>query len=206
MTTLFAMCTKLMMEISNFPVPTICAINGLATAAGCQLVASCDLAIATCTTSKFATPGVNIGLFCSTPAVALLHNSNLAYKHVMEMLLLGDSISAQRAYEIGLIKDNYDNENNNNESDYNNDDAFQQAVYQLANKIVSKPSTACIRLGIQTLRKQQQQQLGLQAAYQLAQETMVQNLIVDNDAIMQGIQNILNKSHRRTPPPSSSLS
>ena len=82
------------------PKPVIAEVNGIATAAGCQLVASCDLAIAS-DASKFATPGVNIGLFCSTPMVAL--SRNVSNKHAMEMLLTGDMLDSKRAEQIGLI-------------------------------------------------------------------------------------------------------
>jgi enoyl-CoA hydratase/carnithine racemase len=92
-----------MQLIVNNPKPVIAEVNGIATAAGCQLVASCDLAIAS-DESMFATPGVNIGLFCSTPMVAL--SRNVTNKHAMEMLLTGDMIDAQKATEIGLINNN----------------------------------------------------------------------------------------------------
>lgn len=97
---IFDTCSELMQRIVNLPVPVIAQVHGVATAAGCQLVASCDLAVAS-ETSRFATPGVNIGLFCSTPMVAL--SRAVSKKHAMEMLLLGDMISAERAWEIGLI-------------------------------------------------------------------------------------------------------
>src|SRR5262249_24011370 len=87
-------------QIVNLPVPIIAAVQGVATAAGCQLVASCDLAVAS-TKAKFATPGVDIGLFCSTPVVAL--SRNVSRKHAMEMLLTGEALSAEDAYRIGLI-------------------------------------------------------------------------------------------------------
>src|SRR6202012_2274734 len=97
---LFAQCFRLMQTIVRHPKPVIAEIHGVATAAGCQLVASCDLAIAaSCAT--FATPGVNIGLFCSTPMVAL--SRNIPRKHAMEMLLTGNMISADEAAKIGLI-------------------------------------------------------------------------------------------------------
>jgi enoyl-CoA hydratase/carnithine racemase len=99
-TTLFSSCAHVMQAIVNHPKPVIAEIAGVATAAGCQLVASCDLAVAA-DTSKFATPGVNIGLFCSTPMVAL--SRNVSNKHAMEMLLTGDMVSATRAEQIGLI-------------------------------------------------------------------------------------------------------
>ena len=97
---LFDSCSSLMQLIVNTPQPVIAEVDGVATAAGCQLVASCDLAIAS-NESKFATPGVNLGLFCSTPMVALSRNVNK--KNAMEMLLTGDFISAEKAKEIGLI-------------------------------------------------------------------------------------------------------
>ena len=95
-------CSKLMQSIINNPKPIIAEVSGTATAAGCQLVASCDLAYAG-TSSRFATPGVNIGLFCSTPMVAL--SRTVSNKHSMEMLLNGDLISSKKAAEIGLINE-----------------------------------------------------------------------------------------------------
>ena len=97
---LFDYCSSLMQLIVNTPQPVIAEVDGVATAAGCQLVASCDLAIAS-HESKFATPGVNLGLFCSTPMVALSRNVNK--KNAMEMLLTGDFISSEKAKDIGLI-------------------------------------------------------------------------------------------------------
>lgn len=97
---LFATCARMMTSIVRLPKPVIAEVQGIATAAGCQLVASCDLAIAA-DNARFATSGVNIGLFCSTPMVAL--SRNIARKHAMEMLLLGEFIPAARAAEIGLV-------------------------------------------------------------------------------------------------------
>ena len=97
---LFARCSRMMMTFSRMPQPVIAKVHGLATAAGCQLVATCDLAIAS-TTATFATPGVNIGAFCSTPGVAL--GRAVGRKHAMEMLLTGTPISADRACAIGLV-------------------------------------------------------------------------------------------------------
>src|SRR5947207_13144004 len=94
------MCSTVMQQIVNLPQPVAAAVQGVATAAGCQLVASCDLAVASAA-AKFATPGVNIGLFCSTPMVAL--SRNVARKHAMEMLLTGEMISAEDALRIGLV-------------------------------------------------------------------------------------------------------
>jgi enoyl-CoA hydratase/carnithine racemase len=97
---LFEQCSKLMQTIVRHPKPVIAQVHGIATAAGCQLVASCDLAVAS-SAARFATPGVNIGLFCSTPMVAL--SRNISRKHAMEMLLTGEMIAAEDALRIGLI-------------------------------------------------------------------------------------------------------
>src|SRR5947207_14780458 len=93
-------CSAVMLQIVRLPQPVIAAVQGTATAAGCQLVATCDLAVAS-TAATFATPGVNIGAFCSTPGVAL--SRAVGRKHALEMLLTGEPISAQRAFEIGLV-------------------------------------------------------------------------------------------------------
>src|SRR5581483_4859602 len=95
-------CSAMMQQIVTLPQPVIAAVQGPASAAGCQLVASCDLAIAS-TKAGFATPGVDIGLFCSTPMVAL--SRNVARKHAMEMLLTGDTITAEKAARIGLVNE-----------------------------------------------------------------------------------------------------
>lgn len=97
---LMRLCSEVMQAVMTSPKPVIAAVNGVATAAGCQLVASCDLAVAS-SEARFATPGVHIGLFCSTPMVAL--SRNVGRKHAMEMLLLGEMIPADRAAEMGLV-------------------------------------------------------------------------------------------------------
>ena len=97
---LFARCSRMMMTITTLPQPVIARVHGIATAAGCQLVATCDLAVAS-TAATFATPGVNIGAFCSTPSVAI--GRAVGRKHAMEMLLTGEAVAAARAYEIGLV-------------------------------------------------------------------------------------------------------
>jgi len=97
---LFAQCSRVMLAIQQLPVPVIARVHGIATAAGCQLVAQCDLAVAS-TDAKFAVSGVNLGLFCSTPSVPLLRN--VPAKFAMEMLVTGDFISAQQALERGLV-------------------------------------------------------------------------------------------------------
>src|SRR5210317_1230656 len=105
---IFELCSSLMIKIVKLPKPVIAGVHGIATAAGCQLVASCDLAIAS-ENSKFATPGVNIGLFCSTPMVAV--SRNVGRKQTMEMLLMGDFISPSKAMDIGLINNIVKNKN-----------------------------------------------------------------------------------------------
>jgi len=121
-------CSAMMQSIVNNPKPVIAEIAGVATAAGCQLVASCDLAYAA-NTAKFGTPGVHIGLFCSTPMVAL--SRNVSNKHAMEMLLTGDMTSAERAAEIGLINRVTDAE------------SLTATTMEVAEKIASKSSSIC---------------------------------------------------------------
>jgi len=159
---LFRSCSVLMQAIVNSSKPVIAEVNGVATAAGCQLVASCDLAIAS-NNSKFATPGVNIGLFCSTPMVAL--SRNVHKKNAMEMLLTGDMISAQKAKEIGLI------------NNYVEVEELESTVMQLAQKIASKPS-----LTIATGKKAfyEQADMTLSKAYEYTSEVMKNNLLRDD--------------------------
>ena len=156
---LFDYCSSLMQLIVNAPQPVIAEVDGVATAAGCQLVASCDLAIAS-HESKFATPGVNLGLFCSTPMVALSRNVNK--KNAMEMLLTGDFISAEKAKEIGLI--------NNAVSK----DELTSEVVRLAEKIASK-STMTVATGKKAFYAQAE--MDLSKAYQYTSKTMTDNLL-----------------------------
>jgi len=156
---LFDYCSSLMQLIVNAPQPVIAEVDGVATAAGCQLVASCDLAIAS-HESKFATPGVNLGLFCSTPMVALSRNVNK--KNAMEMLLTGDFISAEKAKEIGLI--------NNAVSK----DELTSEVVGLAEKIASK-STMTVATGKKAFYVQAE--MDLSKAYQYTSKTMTENLL-----------------------------
>ena len=156
---LFDYCSSLMQLIVNAPQPVIAEVDGVATAAGCQLVASCDLAIAS-HESKFATPGVNLGLFCSTPMVALSRNVNK--KNAMEMLLTGDFISAEKAKEIGLI--------NNAVSK----DKLTSEVVGLAEKIASK-STMTVATGKKAFYAQAE--MDLSKAYQYTSKTMTDNLL-----------------------------
>jgi enoyl-CoA hydratase/carnithine racemase len=141
---LFARCSRMMMTITALPQPVIARVHGIATAAGCQLVATCDLAVASAT-ATFATPGVNIGAFCSTPSVAL--GRAVGRKHAMEMLLTGDMVSAARAYEIGLVNRVVP------------PDALDAEVETLAKTIASK-SSAVIASGKQLFYRQLQLSLG----------------------------------------------
>tara|TARA_Y100000590_G_scaffold24282_1_gene27646 strand:- start:3734 stop:4531 length:798 start_codon:yes stop_codon:yes gene_type:complete len=156
---LFDYCSSLMQLIVNTPQPVIAEVDGVATAAGCQLVASCDLAIAS-HESKFATPGVNLGLFCSTPMVALSRNVNK--KNAMEMLLTGDFINAVKAQEIGLINNTVSKEE------------LTLEVNKLAEKIASK-STMTVATGKKAFYAQAE--MDLSKAYKYTSKTMTDNLL-----------------------------
>ena len=166
-------CSKMMQSIINNPKPVIAEVGGVATAAGCQLVASCDLAYAN-NSAKFATPGVNIGLFCSTPMVAI--SRNISNKHSMEMLLTGDLISSEQAAKIGLI----------NEVSY--EDKLKDFVLNKALKI-SKKSAITLKIGKQAFYKQIDMKLS--DAYNYASKVMVENML-KLDA-KEGIDAFINK-------------
>lgn len=172
----FDTCVEMMMSIINCPKPVIAQVHGIATAAGCQLVSTCDLAVADENT-KFATPGVNIGLFCSTPMVAV--SRNVSRKHAMEMLLTGDFISAQRAFEIGLI------------NKIVSEDELDKAALELATKIASK-SPLTLKIGKEAFYKQLD--MDLPSAYKYCSSVMVENMMA-RDA-EEGINAFLEK---RTP-------
>lgn len=156
---LFNQCSRLMMSLVQLPQPVIAEIDGVATAAGCQLVSLCDLAVAS-ESSRFAVSGINFGLFCATPSVGL--SRAVSRKKAMEMLLTGDFITAHEAQEQGLINRCVD--------------AAQLTVVvdQWCQSILSKPQTA-IRLGKQLFYRQLE--MGLSAAHQLAGETMACNMM-----------------------------
>ncbi|MDE2182055.1 MAG: enoyl-CoA hydratase [Alphaproteobacteria bacterium] len=156
---LFARCSALMQTIVRHPKPVIAEVQGIATAAGCQLVASCDLAVAS-SSASFATPGVNIGLFCSTPAVAL--SRNLSRKHAMEMLLTGEAVSASQAWHLGLI----------NRMTVPED--LERETMALANLIASKPRIA-VKKGKETFYRQLE--MGLSEAYDDAARVMTENML-----------------------------
>ncbi len=170
---LFKRCSELMKNIVNCSKPVIAEVAGHATAAGCQLVASCDLAVAS-EDAQFATPGVNIGFFCSTPMVAL--SRNVAKKHAMEMLLTGEMIDSKKAYDIGLI------------NKITTADNLKLEVDDLAKKI-SEKSLMTIRLGKQAFYKQIE--LDLSEAYDFTSKVMEEN-IKKKDAI-EGIEAFLSK-------------
>lgn len=152
-------CARLMQSIISLPQPVIAEIAGIATAAGCQLVASCDLAIAT-DNATFATPGVNIGLFCSTPMVAL--SRNVSPKQAMEMLLTGETIDAATAREFGLV-------NRVVPSEY-----LHQVVGKYAQAIISK-SPLTLKIGKEAFYRQLE--MGLEEAYEYASAVMVENML-----------------------------
>lgn len=160
---LMVRCSDVMQAIVRSPKPFVGVIEGTATAAGCQLVASCDLAIAT-EAASFATPGVNIGLFCSTPMVAL--SRNVAPKHAMEMLLTGERIDARAAREIGLV-------NRVVPPEY-----LEQVVETYARSIASKPSRT-VKIGKEAFYAQAE--MPLSDAYDYAGGVMVENML-DADA------------------------
>ncbi len=156
---LFRSCAELMLAIVRHPKPVIAEVQGLASAAGCQLVASCDLAIAA-DMAGFCTPGVNIGLFCSTPMVAL--SRDVMPKHAMEMLLTGDIICAAEAQRIGLINRAV------------SPNLLGETVAELARKIASK-SQMTIKIGKAAFYEQLG--LGLEDAYALTARVMAENLL-----------------------------
>jgi enoyl-CoA hydratase/carnithine racemase len=151
-------CVRLMLAIVRCPKPVIARVHGIATAAGCQLVATCDLAVAA-EEARFATPGVNIGLFCSTPMVAL--SRNLASKHAMEMLLTGELLPAAEAHRIGLV---------NRVVPASQLDA---AVLDLAQRIVAKSASA---IAIGKRAYYEQAEMPLEQAYRHAAQVMQRNL------------------------------
>lgn len=154
------LCAELMQTIVHLPKPVIAEVDGLATAAGCQLVASCDLAICT-DTAAFCTPGVNIGLFCSTPMVAL--SRNVHRKQAMEMLLTGETIDASTAREFGLINRIVPRE------------YLNQIVMKYAEVIASK-SPLTVKIGKEAFYRQAE--MSLEAAYEYTAGVMVENMMI----------------------------
>ena len=170
---LFAQCGDMMMRIQKLQVPVIAKVQGIATAAGCQLVAQCDLAVASAD-AKFAVSGVNLGLFCSTPSVAL--SRNLSRKAAFEMLVTGDFLSAQEALNQGLINKIAEPEK------------LDEVLASLIQKILSKPPVA-LAMGKELFYMQLE--TGIEKAYEYAAQTMACNMM-DNTAL-EGVQAFIEK-------------
>lgn len=170
---LFAQCSRMMVLIQRMPQPVIARVQGIATAAGCQLVAACDLAFST-DDARFAVSGVNLGLFCSTPSVAL--SRNLSRKAAMRMLLTGDFIDANEAREQGLINEAVPPEQ------------LDATIESVLSRITAKPVEA-ITAGKGLFYRQLE--LGVEAAYQLAGQTMACNMM--EDSALEGVQAFLEK-------------
>lgn len=171
--TLFQQCSKMMLTISSMQQPVIAKVNGMATAAGCQMVGACDLAIAS-DTAKFGVSGINLGLFCSTPSVAL--SRNISRKRAFEMLVTGEFIDANKAAEWGLINEAVP------------EDQLDQSVEALCNKILQKSAVA-----VRTGKKMFYQQIekDLQSAYAYAGDVMACNMM-ENDTT-EGIDAFIGK-------------
>ncbi|MFN3565787.1 MAG: enoyl-CoA hydratase, partial [Burkholderiaceae bacterium] len=170
---LFADCAKMMLRIQTMPQPVIARVHGIATAAGCQLVAMCDLAVAA-DVAKFAVSGINVGLFCATPSVALARN--VGRKQAFEMLVTGDFIDAATARERGLV------------NRVVAPDRLDAEVEKLAASIVAKPAVA-IAMGKGMFYRQLE--MGIEAAYQLAGQTMACNMV--EECAQEGVDAFMNK-------------
>ena len=173
---LFQRCSRVMLSLLRLPQPVIARVHGIATAAGCQLVATCDLAVAA-DSARFAVSGINVGLFCSTPAVAL--SRNLSRKQAMGMLLTGEFVSAKRAKELGLVNQAVA------------DGQLDEAVRALADTILAK-SPLAIRLRKEMFYRQLE--MGIEDAYDLAGERMACNMMAEHAG--EGIDAFMEK---RTP-------
>jgi enoyl-CoA hydratase/carnithine racemase len=161
---LFDACSRMMMALTEIPQPVIARVHGMATAAGCQLVSMCDLAVAS-DTAKFATPGINIGVFCSTPAVGVARN--IGRKRSMEMLLTGEPIDAATALEWGLV------------NRVAPTDRLDAEIKRFTDIILAR-SSAVIRAGKQTFYHQVDR--SLEAAYDVASKTMARNMLLEDAA------------------------
>jgi enoyl-CoA hydratase/carnithine racemase len=175
---LFARCARLMLAIVELPQPVIAAVDGVATAAGCQLVSSCDLAVAG-SGAAFATPGVNIGLFCSTPMVAL--SRNVSRKAAMEMLLTGEMIGAQEALRLGLV----------NRIAPEGESALEAAL--ALGRVLAAKSTLTVKIGKAAFYRQLE--MPLKEAYAYASRVMAENMLA-RDA-EEGISAFIDKREPR---------
>jgi enoyl-CoA hydratase/carnithine racemase len=174
---LFAQCSEMMLSIQRLPVPVIARVQGIATAAGCQLVAMCDLAVAS-STARFAVSGVSVGLFCSTPGVAL--SRNVLRKQAFEMLVTGEFISAQEAKGRGLI------------NRVAEPDQLDTELEKLVAAIISKPRVA-VAMGKEFFYRQAE--LGIAAAYDAASQIMACNMM--DEAALEGVQAFIEKRQPR---------
>ena len=174
---LFAQCSEMMLSIQRLPVPVIARVQGIATAAGCQLVAMCDLAVAS-STARFAVSGVNVGLFCSTPGVAL--SRNVLRKQAFEMLVTGEFISAQEAKARSLI------------NRVAEPDQLDAELEKLVAAIISKPSVA-VAMGKEFFYRQAE--LAIAAAYDAASQIMACNMM--DEAALEGVQAFIEKRQPR---------
>ena len=170
---LFGQCTQVMLSLRRLPVPVIARVQGIATAAGCQLVAQCDLAVAA-SNARFAVSGVNLGLFCSTPGVPL--SRNLSRKQAFEMLMTGEFIEAREALARGLVNRVVEPEE------------LLAETTRLAASIIAKPRIA-VTMGKELFYRQVE--LGLEAAYEAAGETMACNMM--EEAALEGVQAFIEK-------------
>jgi enoyl-CoA hydratase/carnithine racemase len=170
---LFGQCARMMLSIQRLPVPVIAQVQGIATAAGCQLVAMCDLAVAS-SDARFAVSGVNLGLFCATPSVPLVRN--LPRKQAFEMLVTGDFISAEEALARGLV------------NRVAAPEALDDAVQALVDRIAAKPRVA-LALGKALFYRQAE--TGIEAAYEDAARTMACNMM--DPAALEGVQAFIDK-------------
>ena len=178
---LFAQCSRMMLSIQNLPVPVIAQVQGLATAAGCQLVAQSDLAVAA-STASFGVNGIDVGLFCATPSVPLVRN--MLPKQAMEMLLTGEFISADEARVRGLVNRVVPLE------------ALDAEVEKMVQAILAKPREA-VAMGKALFYKQRE--TGIEAAYQLAGQTMACNMM--HPVAQEGVQAFVEKRKPQWPVP-----
>jgi enoyl-CoA hydratase/carnithine racemase len=170
---LFAQCSEMMLSIQRLPVPVIAHVQGIATAAGCQLVAMCDLAVAS-STARFAVSGVNVGLFCSTPGVALSRNT--LRKQAFEMLVTGEFISAQEAKTRGLVNRVAEPEQ------------LEAALEKLVSVIINKPRVA-VAMGKEFFYRQLE--FDIAAAYDAASQVMACNMM--DESALEGVQAFIDK-------------
>ncbi|OOG47327.1 enoyl-CoA hydratase [Polaromonas sp. A23] len=176
---LFAQCTRMMLSIQNLPVPVLARVQGLATAAGCQLVAQCDLAVAS-TAASFGVNGIDVGLFCATPSVPLVRN--IPAKQAMEMLLTGGFISAEEAQARGLVNRVVTPE------------ALDVEIEQMLQAILAKPREA-VAMGKALFYRQRE--TGIESAYQLAGQTMACNMV--HPVAQEGVQAFIEKRKPQWP-------